>query len=317
MNCSRVGQDAPRAFYPAISAKMVTTAEMTALDGRAGEYPMSQIEILFVDDDPALRSTLPAILNGHGYHVITAATVPEALAEIGSHHFRVLISDLNIGHPGDGFAVVSAMRRTQPECINFILTGYPAFEAALNALRSHVDDYLVKPSNINELVAEMEAKLALPERHGPLPLRQVASVISENVGPIAKKVLQRMKDDPRIKSLPISDQDRINHLPELLHSLASQLESQHPPTSEPQMVKAAALHGRLRHQQGYSIPMIVEDIRFIDEAIYESIQDHVISLDLSNLLPDLRKLNQLLEIQLRESLIGYLACDQERSRKAS
>jgi ActR/RegA family two-component response regulator len=40
-------------------------------------------------------------------------------------HFDVLISDLNIGHPADGFVVVSAMRRTQPDTLTFILTGYP------------------------------------------------------------------------------------------------------------------------------------------------------------------------------------------------
>jgi hypothetical protein len=36
--------------------------------------------------------------------------VPEALAEINSYDFDVLISDLNIEKQGDGFLVVSAMR---------------------------------------------------------------------------------------------------------------------------------------------------------------------------------------------------------------
>ena len=76
---------------------------------------------------------MPRILAMHGFEVTSAATVAEALSKIASHPFDVLISDLNIGEPGDGFTVVSAMRRTQPKCFTFIFTGYPAFETALKS----------------------------------------------------------------------------------------------------------------------------------------------------------------------------------------
>jgi two-component system response regulator PilR (NtrC family) len=107
--------------------------------------------MLFVDDEPSIRLTLPQILRMHGYDVEVASTVTEALAAIQSRKFDVLISDLNIGSAGDGFTVVSAMRRTQPECITLILTGYPGFETALQAIRSQVDDYLVKALMCNNL----------------------------------------------------------------------------------------------------------------------------------------------------------------------
>ena len=77
--------------------------------------------------------------------------VSDALAAISEDRFDVLIADLNIGMPGDGFTVVSAMRRTQPEAVTIILTGYPAFETALEAIRSQVDDYAVKPANIERM----------------------------------------------------------------------------------------------------------------------------------------------------------------------
>jgi DNA-binding NtrC family response regulator len=115
--------------------------------------------ILFVDDEPNIRLTLAAILKQHGFDVTTTATVREALAEISSNEFDVLIADLDIGEPGDGFTVVSAMRRSQPNCVNLILTGYPAFESALKAIQAHVDDYLVKPTDIGTLVAKIEERL--------------------------------------------------------------------------------------------------------------------------------------------------------------
>jgi DNA-binding NtrC family response regulator len=112
---------------------------------------MPQIRLLFVDDEPAIRITLPAILKQKGFDVMTAASVPEALNLMNAEKFEVLISDLNIGEPGDGFTVVSAMRRVQPEAATFILTGYPDFESALLAIRNQVDDYLTKPAEVNNL----------------------------------------------------------------------------------------------------------------------------------------------------------------------
>src|SRR5437762_9527283 len=123
---------------------------------------MPQATILIVDDEPSIRTTMAAVLEREGYSVFTAANVGSALREIGQRKFDVLISDLNVGEPGDGFTVVSAMRRTQPECVNYILTGYPAFESALEAIRSQVDDYLVKPADINMLVESIRSKLQQP-----------------------------------------------------------------------------------------------------------------------------------------------------------
>ena len=118
--------------------------------------------VLFVDDEPSLRLTFPAILGMRGFEVRSAATVAQALTEITTRTFDILISDLNIGQPGDGFTVVSAMRRTQPDCINFILTGFPAFESALAAIQSQVDDFLIKPAEIEELVELINEKLQNP-----------------------------------------------------------------------------------------------------------------------------------------------------------
>lgn len=106
---------------------------------------MPPVRILFVDDEPSIRATTPLVLKSHGYDTTSVGTVAEALAEIAAHPFDVLISDLNMGEYGDGFTVVSAMRRTHPNCINFILTGYPALETALEVISRHVDEILVKP----------------------------------------------------------------------------------------------------------------------------------------------------------------------------
>jgi DNA-binding response OmpR family regulator len=67
--------------------------------------------ILFVDDESNIRLTLPAILRNEGFDVSVASSVLEAIDAIQHFQFDILLSDLNIGEPGDGFTVVSAMRR--------------------------------------------------------------------------------------------------------------------------------------------------------------------------------------------------------------
>src|SRR5205823_4862774 len=114
--------------------------------------------------------TLRPLLQTKGFEVRVAANVPEALVEINSHHFDVLITDLNIAEQGDGFLVVSAMRHLQPHCINLILTGYPALETAVQAIRSQVDDYLMKPSDVDYLVSTINQKLE--NRGNKLPPNQ-------------------------------------------------------------------------------------------------------------------------------------------------
>jgi DNA-binding NtrC family response regulator len=122
--------------------------------------PSPPARILFVDDEATIRATFPEVLRRHGFEVTAAASVPEALDCVTQKTFDVLISDLNLGEPGDGFTVVSPMRRTQPNAITFILTGYPDFESALRAIRSQVDDYVVKPANIASLVEAIQQRLS-------------------------------------------------------------------------------------------------------------------------------------------------------------
>jgi ActR/RegA family two-component response regulator len=148
--------------------------------------------LLFVDDEEGIRLTLPAILTKEGFDVTVASSVPEALKVIQDLPFDILLSDLNIGQPGDGFTVVSAMRRIQPTAATFILTGYPDFESALIAIRNQVDDYLTKPADIKKLVEALKEKAS---RTGPshrgVPKKRISSILRENRDEIIERWLKR------------------------------------------------------------------------------------------------------------------------------
>jgi len=134
-----------------------------ALDHQTGKHPQKaehlSKRLLFVDDEEGIRATLPLLLQARGFDVRVAANVLEALSEMKTHDFDVLLSDLNIGKDDDGFTVVQAMRKAHPHCINILLTGYPGFESALQALHDEVDDYFVKPADLDSLINTIERKL--------------------------------------------------------------------------------------------------------------------------------------------------------------
>jgi len=136
-----------------------------ALDEQTGrlaqkpsQEPLSK-RLLFVDDEEGIRLTLPLLLQARGFDVRVAANVTEALSEMRTHDFDVLLSDLNIGKDDDGFSVVQAMRKAHPRCINILLTGYPGFDSALQALHDEVDDYFVKPADLDSPTNTIERKL--------------------------------------------------------------------------------------------------------------------------------------------------------------
>src|SRR5882724_3575744 len=180
--------------------------------------------LLFVDDEASIRVTLSAILSQEGFDVTVAASVPEALEKIHKHSYDILISDLNIGQPGDGFTVVSAMRRSQPEAATFILTGYPDFESALLAIRNQVDDYLTKPADVKKLVATLKEKSAAPYHSRSVPKKRISVIIRERLDEIIERWLDKVQSDAELAKISLGRDDRIDHVPALLEELAYRIE---------------------------------------------------------------------------------------------
>jgi CheY-like chemotaxis protein len=267
---------------------------------------MPATRILCVDDDPRITTILPQILSLHGYDVVAASSVGEAVNLITSQRFDVLISDLNMGHAADGFTVVHTMRRVNPECINFILTGYPAFESALQALREQVDDYLSKPSDIPKLVEAIESRLARrkPMVH-PVPKR-LSTILRDNVDRIAWRALVNMKANPSLAALPLSDPQRVDAIAPMLRQLADHLDSDLPNDGDPTLISLAAKRGEERASQHYPLPLLIHNERLIMQVINNVIYENLLAVNLSYLLLDLNKLNDALLMQLEITVASYL-----------
>ena len=261
------------------------------------------LRVLCVDDDPAIRLTMPLIFRAHGYDATSVGTVAEALAEIAAHPFDVLISDLNIGQQGDGFTVVSAMRRTHPECINFIVTGYPAIEDALRAISSQVDEVLIKPTNAMNMVAAVEQRLRERTPTGAIQTKRISNLLSDKEDEICRRIILEMKADPELAVLPLSDEERLDHTRLTLAELVQELNSW---SQQATALPAAAKTGKERHLQQYPIALLAVNARLLQGVIYEIIHENLLSINLSYLMHDLKRLNEILSLQSEEIVRKFL-----------
>ena len=256
-----------------------------------------------MDDEEVIRFTLATILRKHGFEVSTAASVAEALQKITSEKFDVLLSDLNIGNPGDGLTVVSAMRRTQPEAVTMILTGYPAFETALEAIRQQVDDYIVKPADIPVLVNTIESKLATSARQRQLPPpKRVAMLLQERVERIDDLWLSWVEKDEALSKVPWTRKQRLDYLHGLLAEIIPAAQSYSgEETSERK--GSAVRHGSGRDLEGCTPQMMLAELCLLRRVIAQIVQENLLAVNLSYVIPDLARVNETLDEQAQAALV--------------
>ncbi|PYX83475.1 MAG: hypothetical protein DMG70_10390 [Acidobacteria bacterium] len=259
--------------------------------------------ILFVDDEPSIRMMLPPVLQQHGFEVRVAGSVAEALVEINACNFDMLISDLNIEKQGDGFLVVSAMRHLQPDCVNLILTGYPALETALQAIHDQVDDYLVKPTDIDLLIRTIEGKLKSRKLREPVARKKLSVLLKENAAEIQRQVLALMKQDPTLRS-GFKDEAQANKLATLLAGLFDHLNGR-ARVPKDELLNAAIEHGNIRKKQGYTVSMLCRDFQLIQQAVYKVIRTNLHVMSPAGLIGDLETFHVTLNSVMARSIQVY------------
>jgi len=116
---------------------------------------MDKMRIMLVDDEEGFLLTTKKLLERKGIQVITAASGHEALEKLVGEGVHVVILDVKM--PGmDGVAVLKAVKSRYPLVQVVMLTGHGTVESAMEGLRSGATDYLMKPIDIDELIAKAE-----------------------------------------------------------------------------------------------------------------------------------------------------------------
>ncbi|WP_208280401.1 response regulator [Massilia oculi] len=114
------------------------------------------MRVLLVEDDDTLRQTLVRALAANGYHVDPVGDGLAAELALGTTEYGLVVLDL--GLPGlDGLEVLRRLRLRRNRTPVLVLTARSGLEERVGGLRAGADDYLVKPFELPELEARIEA----------------------------------------------------------------------------------------------------------------------------------------------------------------
>ncbi|GAA0696071.1 MULTISPECIES: response regulator transcription factor [Streptomyces] len=132
--------------------------------------------ILIVDDEPAVREALHRSLVFEGYATETAVDGLDALAKVGSYDPELIVLDVLMPRM-DGLTAARRLRATGVTLPILMLTARDTVGDRVTGLDAGADDYLVKPFELDELLARIRALL----RRSSYAAQQGAALPEEDV----------------------------------------------------------------------------------------------------------------------------------------
>jgi hypothetical protein len=166
-------------------------------------------------------------------------------------------------------------------------------------------------------------EVAMTKTADPLVGFRPASTNTECVADILERDLDATIDDwmayvekePDLARIPLGFKDRTGHLPKLLHDVIARLRLDRG-TRAPVSV-AASHHGKLRHEQGYTVAMVVDESRILQVCIFSTLHRNQNRLEFSKLLPDVVIIADEVDAQLKQQVLCFLPGNDLEKKKAT
>jgi CheY-like chemotaxis protein len=226
----------------------------------------------------------------------------------------VLLSDLHMPGAGDGLIVVGAMRHANPRAITLVLSANPDMEKAMRAVLGMVDEVLLKPVKAGPIVDSIRRRLAdkeeLPrppevaeERPRPQAVEPVAMLLEGERAAIAQAWLKKMNEAGSLSAL--TDEAKTEHLAGALDEVVYRLRSAQPMGAMTLFSMASLQHGARRRRQGLGSPVLVEEARALQVALFQAVLDNLGRLDPVQLPATLMAIADEVNAQLLQSVVGF------------
>ncbi|MBE5798994.1 MAG: response regulator transcription factor, partial [Clostridiales bacterium] len=116
------------------------------------------VHVLVVEDDVKLNQIVCSSLNNAGYTAHSCLSAQHAFDVLFDGGIDVIVSDIMM--PGvDGFELVSHVRSVNKKIPILLMTARDDIAAKQRGFRAGIDDYMVKPIDVDELLLRIEALL--------------------------------------------------------------------------------------------------------------------------------------------------------------
>lgn len=139
-------------------------------------------KFLVVDDEPQILDLLTEFLKSQGHSIRVAGNREQALDLLQQESFDVVLTDLKMPRLG-GLELLQVIKLAYPVLPVIIITGYPSFEDAVEAMRKGAADFITKPLRLDEL------KLALSKVTKPYKPVHLEGARSYESSPASPAVL--------------------------------------------------------------------------------------------------------------------------------
>src|ERR1700723_2356639 len=114
---------------------------------------------------------------------------------------------------------------------------------------------------------------------GLTAIETVADILERELNSMIKSWLARVEQEPDLKCVSLSFEERTGHLPHLLHDVIKRLRLDS--SAKASISQAAAEHGDLRREQGYTVAMVVEESRLLQIPIFTPLHENADDLEFS------------------------------------
>lgn len=142
-------------FRLALPAAPATTPAHDRADEAA--RPSGPLDVLAVDDEPAMGKMIARVLRPRGHRVVTATSGEEAIEQLKGQSFDVLISDIGMGPGMNGWDLVERVRQFWPRMRVIVATGWGAAIDPAEAQDRGADVVIAKPYAPDELARVLTA----------------------------------------------------------------------------------------------------------------------------------------------------------------
>jgi len=142
--------------------------------------------ILVIDDDEDIRKVLSEILKDKGYNADSAETGGEAIRKTWKKFYNLALIDIKLPDM-NGVELLTKIRETKPKMRKIIITGYPTLKNAVEALNKGADAYIMKPLDIEKVLATIAEQLKKQRREQKMTEKQLVQYIETRVKQIEQK----------------------------------------------------------------------------------------------------------------------------------
>ncbi len=108
------------------------------------------LKVLVVDNEPVVVNSMRKALMSKGFSVEAAYTFAEALAQVLSQKYSLVLLDIRMPD-GNGLDLLQRIKHKRPDLQVVIVTGYASIDTAVEAIRKGAADYVSKPFTPEEL----------------------------------------------------------------------------------------------------------------------------------------------------------------------